>query len=333
MKRSAGHLTGVLFALIIMTASGCQKEKDNPIKYAKGTFPDSVINLLDLNSQYDDYNMALPLQGSSLIVFSSNRKSAGVQFDLEQGNILFNFEQVTGKFNLTAHMISDSFLSKLLQKAITPRNDFGPYRFYSSVDGYEYMVVSSLNEQNNLDLYYVKNRPVYNQNLPDVSDPAPISLFNTASDDAYFCLDGNQDSAYFISTRRGNFDIFVQKRPAEMDMSTWFSQGFTASIPVDSLNSAYDDKCPQIAKKIMVFTSDRPGGFGGFDLYYSVFRKGKWSSPVNLGPRINTQYDEYRPVIGYHPEYTNYFLMFSSNRPMGKGGFDLYFSGYDFPEK
>ena len=82
----------------------------------------------------------------------------------------------------------------------------------------------------------------------------------------------------------------------------------------------------------MIFTSNRPGGFGGYDLYYSVFRKGKWSSPVNFGPGINTSSDEYRPVIGYHPDFTNNFLMFSSNRPGGKGGFDLYFTGVNFPE-
>lgn len=333
MKKSIGQITSILVAIIFL-ASGCHKEKDNPIKYPVGTFPDTVINLQNLNSQYDDYNMALPwIQGNTPVVFSSNRKSVGGQFDLEQGIVSFIFNQETGDFTLETKMTSDALLSKLIQKAVTPRNDFGPYRFYSAVDGYEYMVISSVNDQNNLDLYYVRNRPVYNQNIPDVSDPAPITLLNTGADDAYFCLDLNQDSAYFTSTRGDNFDIYVHRRPAETEMSTWFNQGFTASTPVDSLNSLYDDKCPQIAKKIMVFASNRRGGFGGFDLYYSVFRRGKWSSPVNLGANINTEYDEYRPVIGYHPGFNNYFLMFSSNRTGGKGGFDLYFSGYIFPEK
>ena len=71
---------------------------------------------------------------------------------------------------------------------------------------------------------------------------------------------------------------------------------------------------------------------GGYDLYYSIFRKGKWSTPVNFGPVINTSSDEYRPVIGYHPDFSNQFLIFSSNKPGGKGGFDLYFTGVEFPE-
>jgi hypothetical protein len=80
-------------------------------------------------------------------------------------------------------------------------------------------------------------------------------------------------------------------------------------------------------------SSNRAGGFGGYDIYYSVFRNGNWSSPVNMGSRINTSSDEYRPVIGSNPDFTNNFIMFSSNRPGGKGGFDLYFSGLQLPEE
>ncbi len=77
------------------------------------------------------------------------------------------------------------------------------------------------------------------------------------------------------------------------------------------------------------FTSDRPGGFGGFDLYYSVYKDGKWSVPVNLGSKINSAYDEYRPIIKYVDGFSSSFLVFSSNRPGGKGGFDLYYAGVD----
>jgi hypothetical protein len=84
---------------------------------------------------------------------------------------------------------------------------------------------------------------------------------------------------------------------------------------------------------MMVFASNRPGGYGGYDLYSSVLINGKWSSATNLGPGINTAADEYRPVIGYHPDFTNGFLIFSSDRPGGKGGFDLYFTGFDYTVK
>jgi len=95
------------------------------------------------------------------------------------------------------------------------------------------------------------------------------------------------------------------------------------------LSSESDDKCPFISNDMLVFTSNRTGGYGGFDLYYSRRENGKWSTPVNFGPKINTAYDEYRPII--RPEYgfTNDFMLFSSNRPGGKGGFDLYYVGID----
>jgi hypothetical protein len=46
-----------------------------------------------------------------------------------------------------------------------------------------------------------------------------------------------------------------------------------------------------------------------------------------MGPEINSSYNEYRPVIGRDLLFENPFMVFSSDRPGGKGGFDLYFTG------
>ena len=325
----------LLFCILLITTcfTGCLK-KENPIKYPVGTFPDTVINMADINSQYDDYNSALfQLTAQNLpLIFSSNRGSSGGQFDLVQANYSFVFDQFTGSFTLSSAMTVDPFLTSLINKAITPGNDFGPYRLYSSLDGYEYLVVSSVNADGNLDLYYLKNRPVYGTSIPAVDGPFPVKLMNTNYDDAYISFNLALDSAYFNSNPNGDFDIFLQKRPAGKDIASWFDEDYAVPTSVDNVNSAYDDKCPFIFRSIMIFTSNRPGGFGGYDLYYSIFRNGNWSSPVNLGPRINTSSDEYRPVIGYHPSFNNLFLIFSSNRPGGKGGFDLYITGFSFPE-
>jgi hypothetical protein len=327
---SAGVFSLIFIPLIIF---GCKKS-ENPIKYPLGTFPDTVINIADINSAYDDYNMALYRVGATLpIIFSSNRKSSGGQFDLEQASISYLFDQTSGDFGFGSQMTTDPFLDKLIGKAKTAGNDFGPYRLFSTVDGFEYLLLSSVNAAGNLDFYYLKNVPASGSVVPEVSGPFPIKLMNTDSDDAYICLNFDQDTAYFSSDKDGNFDIFSLNKPADKDLASWFNLDYSIPAKTDSINSSYNDKCPFIYKNIMVFTSDRPGGLGGYDLYYSVLRSGKWSSPVNLGPRINTSYDEYRPVIGYNPDFTNKFLMFSSNRPGGKGGFDLYFTGENFPAK
>ncbi len=322
-------LSVFLIILLISGIEGCKKT-NNPIKYTRGTFPDTVVNLSGLNSAYDDYNLALyQFTGSIQLIFSSNRASSGGQFDLVQGSLSYTFNQTTGDFTMENEITDDAFIDKLISTANTQGNDFGPYRFFSSVDGYDYMVLSSENSDGNLDLFYTKSLP-YTTEVHDVYGPYPVTILNTNSNEAYLCFNAAQDSAYFTSDAGGDFDIYVIEKPADSNMDTWFNQTYEPSVKVDSVNSTADDKCPFIYRKIMVFTSNRPGGLGGYDLYYSLFKNGKWSSPVNFGAPINTSSDEYRPVVGGDDNFSNLYLMFSSNRPGGKGGFDLYFTGIDY---
>ncbi len=71
---------------------------------------------------------------------------------------------------------------------------------------------------------------------------------------------------------------------------------------------------------ILYFVSDRPGGFGGMDIWYSLITDGVASEPVNLGPQINTAADEIPPYY----DQPNGVLYFSSDREGGQGGFDIY---------
>ncbi len=90
----------------------------------------------------------------------------------------------------------------------------------------------------------------------------------------------------------------MMSRPSGKGIDEWFASPAAALSAADSINSSYDDKCPFVRGRQLVFASDRPGGLGGFDLYFSVFRNGKWSVPVNMGPSVNSPANEYRPVIG-----------------------------------
>lgn len=76
----------------------------------------------------------------------------------------------------------------------------------------------------------------------------------------------------------------------------------------------------------MFFSSDRPGGYGGRDIYVS-YRKGKnsWSDPENLGPTVNTPFDEDAPYL--HPDGKT--LYYSSNGPNSMGGFDIFVTEFD----
>lgn len=71
---------------------------------------------------------------------------------------------------------------------------------------------------------------------------------------------------------------------------------------------------------MLYFVSDRPGGMGGMDIWYSIVRDGYATEPVNLGPQVNSEADEMTPFY----DQRNGILYFSSDRDGGKGGLDIY---------
>lgn len=78
---------------------------------------------------------------------------------------------------------------------------------------------------------------------------------------------------------------------------------------------------PALSKnaKQLIFVSNRPGGYGGHDLYVSVKNGGKWSTPKNMGPNINTAGDEMFPYL-----LEDNMLYFSSNGHAGFGALDIF---------
>lgn len=76
--------------------------------------------------------------------------------------------------------------------------------------------------------------------------------------------------------------------------------------------------------RLLVFMSDKAGGFGGTDLYLSIRNGETWGEPVNLGPQINTAGYEMFPY--FRDDGTFYF---SSNMHPGMGGLDIFSVKYD----
>lgn len=70
---------------------------------------------------------------------------------------------------------------------------------------------------------------------------------------------------------------------------------------------------------LIIFASDRPGGYGGVDLYMVQRMGAKWSEPQNLGPDVNTEGDELFPSFNEQG-----FLFFASDGHVGYGGLDIY---------
>jgi outer membrane protein OmpA-like peptidoglycan-associated protein len=70
----------------------------------------------------------------------------------------------------------------------------------------------------------------------------------------------------------------------------------------------------------LYFSSNRPGGFGGMDLYVCEKANGKWGKPVNLGAKVNSAKNDAFPYV-----HTDGKFYFSSDREEGKGGYDIYY--------
>ena len=98
--------------------------------------------------------------------------------------------------------------------------------------------------------------------------------------------------------------------------------------PVDKVsNKDYTSTHPFFSphEDRLYFSSNRPGGFGGSDIYYAeVYRNGILSDPVNCGERINTPGDEVYPFI-----LPDGVLYFSSNGHAGLGGLDIFCATID----
>jgi outer membrane protein OmpA-like peptidoglycan-associated protein/Tol biopolymer transport system component len=120
----------------------------------------------------------------------------------------------------------------------------------------------------------------------------------------------------FIYKDEGNGDIYFTERQKD---GSW---GVLEALP-GLINSSYRESSVSITKdeELLYFASERPGGFGGSDIYVCYKdSRGEWSRVKNLGPSINTEFDEDGPFI----DYDGKTLYFSSQGRKGMGGFDIF---------
>jgi hypothetical protein len=217
----------------------------------------------------------------------------------------------------------------------SPFNEFGPYAVsfdnFSGAwgDNTKFLFFYANDSSGNLDIKFLRNFTFYDR----FGNLTIAKALNSSADDAYPTYSPLTNEFYFCSNREGNFDIFKLAIPDKPNVIDFLSNENNASFVLKdtSLSTVYNDKFPFIDDNVMVFASDRPGGMGGYDLYYSVLKDNVWSSPINMGPKINTEFDECRPILVQRRVFQNSLIIFSSNRPGGKGGFDLYYAGIPTP--
>ncbi len=136
---------------------------------------------------------------------------------------------------------------------------------------------------------------------------------------------------YSAGEKEGNTNLFLR----EWDGTDWGDPR-----PMRALNSAFHERSPSLNgdAELLYFTSNRPGGQGGYDIWVSKWDGAEYAWPLPLTGRVNTPFDEVDPDLA--PD--NLVLYFSSNRPRRapgtseklaemledvderKGNFDLY---------
>ncbi|WP_372948422.1 TolB family protein [Mariniphaga sp.] len=345
MKNNIFYKSSALLLVASMTLFSCDLFNLNwgGNKYTIGHFPTSPVNLEEFNTEFDDYNSDIPVFLDVFpFCFSSNRNSKGENFDIVYKLMSVEFSKKNGKLdiyeetraNLSVHIENEN-INKALNKINSPFDEFGPCLIPmgrtsggTNMNGrFEtYIFLYSNNSNGNQDIFFTQN--LENENY---EDPIAVEFLNSDFDDAYPTFNNNNSEIYFTSNRGGKFDIYKVETDNSKEIVEILAENSSASVEKDGvLSSGFDDKCPSITNNILVFASNRVGGFGGYDLYYSVFENRKWSEPVNFGSEINSEYDEFRPIVRSDKwEFDNDMMIFSSNRPGGKGGFDLYFVGIE----
>ncbi len=157
--------------------------------------------------------------------------------------------------------------------------------------------------------------PFYGSHLNSVLHDGPIVFFD------------NQKQLAFTRNNTRNGKPYVNKQ-GRINLKIFFaSLGNDGQLKKESEFPYNDDEYstghPWVSEDgtVMYFASDMPGGIGGVDLYQSQNINGKWSKPVNLGPKVNTLGDDLYPYVA-----NDSALYYSSNGLGGLGGLDIFVS-------
>jgi len=146
----------------------------------------------------------------------------------------------------------------------------------------------------------------------------PLAKLNTQNNEGTLSYSSNSNFVVFTSCemnfKKNTCDLYYSSK---IDEVTW-------TTPMkfnDNINSEFWDSQPYIySNRVLFFVSNRPGGKGGRDIWYSALDdSGKWRDAKNL-EKLNSTNDEIAPFVN------DGILYFSSNRNNSFGGYDIYYT-------
>jgi hypothetical protein len=287
--------------------------------------------IVGLNSPHDDFNAAdmSPLRRHTL-VFATNRGSQGHDYDLYQADIWWDWVEESSQ-SPTPFSAREPrpFAPQLMSDA----NERGPIAIDTGRGEYSFVLASDRSGGlGGLDLYAVECAGwKHSEDVPCASarELRLLTALSSPGDDAYLSAAFADHQLLFASNRDSGsqMDIYT----ARWTERTKLDDKPAAIDKLAALSSTGDDTAPYVYAREgetaeVVFVSNRPGGLGEHDIYCARFAAGRWTPPVNLGSTFNSARDEYRPIV--IKVNKTQFLIFSSTREGGQGGYDLYVVGY-----
>lgn len=185
----------------------------------------------------------------------------------------------------------------------------------------------SAGPEGDADIWYSKNTAKNRGVDEPVFDLAanvglPVSSVSLDGQPSLRKLPNGEHEMYFASFASANR---LGPQLTNIYYTAWRGGKWSEPVSVAEINTDYHDRMPSISEdgKFLFFSSDRPGGKGGDDIWVSELNTAtnKWGPPVNVAS-VNTAASEITPAI--HSDGTT--LYFSSNRAGGVGGSDIYFT-------
>lgn len=158
------------------------------------------------------------------------------------------------------------------------------------------------------------NPSAFSLKLTTSKHEGPLT-FNSTGDRVYFSRN-NIENGKTVKAEDG--EVKMQLLSASKTDGDW---GNVEELPFNNDNYSVVHPTISVDNDVLIYASDMPGGYGGYDLYQSNKVGNSWTFPQNLGPDINSEGHDVFPFL-----HADGMLYFSSDRSGGKGGLDLYYS-------
>lgn len=269
-----------------------------------------VDNVSELNTEFNDYAPSITTDGGE-IIFTSDRpnghtpnEAGGYDKDIYSSTLTdrkwSSPKQLKGGVNTTEDDVSNN-LSYDGTKMLMHRSVDGQFDiFESTLKGYDWSAPTAM----------------------------PFQISSNKSNDIYAAYSADGWSIYFArdsENRSNGFEIVYSS------MQSKIQKNYMAAQMISTVNSKFNEGPVYIAidNETMYICSEGTGSLGGYDIFVSHKSQGSWSKPENLGYPINTPYDDFF----FASTANGKFAYIASNRPEGKGGYDIYKVTFFGPEK